>query len=444
MLADGNRPDKLARAVVVDSCSSCATYHLDLSKTAFGELREHTKGTGKIIWGIYSKKGERLAGPFYNSVDGGAKQNNMSKDSFISAFDANAKSLAASSHNSAKFSTSGKISDYYDDDIKEKKTTSYKARTTTKKLPNNNAKKTTKVLPTVRKTKTLPGFSGSSNRSGYSGPSVNSGRFGNSNSKNIPSGYSNSAKSIPSANQGYSNNSKSLPVNGVNNDAKVPPYRFNVPNNSKTLPVNAGLNSDAKSIPSNGFNVATNPKTLPAKAGLTNDAKTLPVFGNNNEIPAKTLPNVEQTTVAPNVVPTVSSAQNENKKEEDNKDNENKLGTTIGILAVSGGAIGAAGAGLFLLKKKNPSTYEGLKQKFPDAFATVKRSLSRKSNYDRSLPRVNNYERNEENTRFINKDSYHNENKYHEGRYQYDGRYHFDNRYINDDGYCEEDGRYYV
>ncbi|OUM67003.1 hypothetical protein PIROE2DRAFT_20085 [Piromyces sp. E2] len=62
----------------------------------------------------------------------------------------------------------------------------------------------------------------------------------------------------------------------------------------------------------------------------------------------------------------------------ENKDNDNDVGTKIGIItAVGGTCLGAAGVGLLLIKKKNPNKYENLKQKFPDTFNQVKRSISR-------------------------------------------------------------------
>lgn len=51
---------------------------------------------------------------------------------------------------------------------------------------------------------------------------------------------------------------------------------------------------------------------------------------------------------------------------------------TAGILsAASFSVAGAAGIGLLYLKKKSPGRYDELKQKFPEAFSNIKRSVSR-------------------------------------------------------------------
>jgi len=128
---------KLGRATVVDSCSSCSKYHLDLSKKAFTKLTDEHKGTSKVIWGIYSKKGEKLAGPFYNSVSSAAEKFKMSSDSFIASFNANAKKLASSGSSTLTFSKDGVSSSDYvekvrddDDDRHSRKTTTTRKTTT--------------------------------------------------------------------------------------------------------------------------------------------------------------------------------------------------------------------------------------------------------------------------------------------------------------------------
>jgi len=58
--------------------------------------------------------------------------------------------------------------------------------------------------------------------------------------------------------------------------------------------------------------------------------------------------------------------------------NDEKSNYTVGVItAVGGSVLGAAGVGLLFMKKKNPTQYEDLKQKFPEAFSNVKRGLSR-------------------------------------------------------------------
>jgi len=232
MMSDGSST-KLGKATIVDSCRSCSRYHLDLSTSAYNDVH---KGSDKVIWGIYSKSGSKLAGPFYGSVSGAANKVGMSSDSFVSAFNANAKKLASSSSHSLSFSSSSKD--------KDTTTTTTTARTTAR----------TTATKTVTTTKTL---------------------------------------------------------------------------NAKTT--------------------TTTTKTLPT----TRPAKKVPTEKN----PAK------------NEQKTVNKAVNENKEENNN--------TAIGLIALGGGCLGAAGLGLVLLKKKNPNTYESMKQKFPEAFTNVKRGLTR-------------------------------------------------------------------
>jgi len=271
MMADGSNVETLAKATVVDSCSSCAKYHLDLSEVAFREIREKSKGTGKVIWGIYSKSGSRLAGPFYSSVEGSAKKLGMSSDAFISAFDGNAKSLASSSSSTRSFnsSSSGSV---------EKKTTSKKIVTT------SATRITSKTIAPILTTKVL-----------------------------APSG-------IPAK---------------------------NLPNN--TLPA----------------------KGLPIGATKNVTASVNPVVAPGVNVPVTSAAKAPQQTQS---AKTIEKVINEEKKEEEDDDS---TGTTVGLLAVGGGVLGAAGVGLLFMKKKNPSTYEEMKQKFPEAFNNVKRGLSR-------------------------------------------------------------------
>jgi len=107
MMANGSNKN-LGIATVVDSCSSCAKYHLDLSLPAFQNVAKKKDGEGDAIWGIYTKSGKKLAGPYYEDVSGAAKKFGLSSsDAFVAAFDANAQKLAASGNSSASFSASG-------------------------------------------------------------------------------------------------------------------------------------------------------------------------------------------------------------------------------------------------------------------------------------------------------------------------------------------------
>jgi len=110
MMADGSS-SKLAKATIVDSCTSCPKYHLDLSVPAFTSIREKKHGVGRVIWGVYSRSGSRLAGPFYDSVSGSASKFGMSESALIASFDANAKKLASSGSSSRSLNSSDASSD---------------------------------------------------------------------------------------------------------------------------------------------------------------------------------------------------------------------------------------------------------------------------------------------------------------------------------------------
>jgi len=146
MKADGSSSN-IARATVVDSCSSCGKYHLDLSLPAFEKVGKKGDGVGKAIWGVYSKSGEKLAGPFYDSVSGAASKFGVSSDQFVNAFNGNAKKLASSGSSSASFSPSG-LSDPV------KKTTTTTTTTTTTKVT-TTVVATTSNLPAVTTTKAI-------------------------------------------------------------------------------------------------------------------------------------------------------------------------------------------------------------------------------------------------------------------------------------------------
>ncbi|OUM64884.1 hypothetical protein PIROE2DRAFT_20418 [Piromyces sp. E2] len=81
-----------------------------------------------------------------------------------------------------------------------------------------------------------------------------------------------------------------------------------------------------------------------------------------------------------------------------NETDDSKSGSsTVGAIAALS-CFGASGVGLVFLKKKNPSKYDELKKKFPEAFSNVKRRASNlrrsKSNGNEAkvtLPTTNNY-----------------------------------------------------
>jgi len=278
MSSDGLNTKAIAKAIVVDSCKNCSSKHLDVSLNIFKKIAPESAGEAEIIWGIYSRNGKKLTGPYYNSVSGTSGKLGMSRDAFIEAFDANAKKLASSSSYYGTFSSSGLH-------IEPKKTTS------------TTSKKTIKTTTTTTTTKRIA--------------------------------------VVTPAN----------PVNPVNN------------------PV-VGISTTI-----NRFPLAT--------------TSVNPIATSINPLnPVTTIANVAATpSVAPEAQKEVGQAVNEvninqNKK---NDDNDDGMGATLGIIAIGGGCLGAAGVGLLFMKKKNPSTYENMKQKFPEAFSNVKRGLSRRA-----------------------------------------------------------------
>jgi len=101
MLTDGSK--RMVKAKIVDSCTNCDKYHVDLSKEAFKAISSPGAGVVNIIYGIYSKDGKKLAGPYENKASHAASKLGISTSSFISAFDANAQKLAASHSYSRDF-----------------------------------------------------------------------------------------------------------------------------------------------------------------------------------------------------------------------------------------------------------------------------------------------------------------------------------------------------
>jgi len=284
---------RLGKATVVDSCSSCAKYHLDLSKKAFTKFVGESKGTAKIVWGIYSKSGNKLAGPFYSSASSAAKKFGMSSDAFLSAFNASARRLAVSSDSNIEFSKNASA----EDKVTKKATTTTKTIKTIKSVVSTSRAPfplvTKKVVtPTVKQVQTP----------------IN--------------------QNIPPKQVATSINQVGTPVNQVA-----------TPVNQIATPVNQiGTPSDQIATPANEIDA-------------------------NNDVSASAI------TVSPaEPVDQVNKAVDEEK--------EGGLGA-VGILAIGGGCLGAAGAGLIFMKRKSPNTYEDLKQKFPEAFTTVKRGISR-------------------------------------------------------------------
>lgn len=130
MRTDGSK--KMIKAKIVDSCGNCSKYHVDLSETAFTALASKKDGIANIIWGVFSKDGKKLAGPYENKAHSAAEKFKMSSSSFIEAFNKNAEKLAVSSSNTRDF------------DASDRKTT-----TTTKKTTTTTKKTTTSTTITT-------------------------------------------------------------------------------------------------------------------------------------------------------------------------------------------------------------------------------------------------------------------------------------------------------
>ncbi|ORX78548.1 hypothetical protein BCR32DRAFT_328502 [Anaeromyces robustus] len=238
MLTDGSK--KMINTLVVDSCSSCPRYHVDLSLTAFEALLPRKKGEADSIWAIFDNSGKKLAGPFYKSVSRAAEKMGMSERAFIDAFVVNGSRLVKERDNVGTFNKSI-------------------VRSTSVVVITKHVTKTTITPPkqTIIGVKTT--------------------------------------------------------VSGV----------------KTTIP----------------FGVKT-----------------------TTQIAATTT-----TTIAvPPAVPSIT---------EDNDDTQEVGGvdTSIGYYAVGGGVLLSAGLGLLFMKKKRPSTYEGMKNKFPEAFSQIKRGISRRA-----------------------------------------------------------------
>lgn len=239
MLTDGTK--NMINVKVVDSCSSCPKYHVDLSVTAFEALLPLRKGEADSIWAIYDSNGKKLTGPYYKSVSSAAKKFGMSEESFVSAFAQNGSKLAKSGSHVGSFS---------------KDVSSVESTTTQKSV---SIKIVTKVI-----TKT--------------------------------------------------------------------PF-----NNTITTTALAPKQTTTTVVPN--IISSTAAKTVPSQTVV-------------NELPEKEI-------------------------EEKDEDGKGNVDTSIGVIAIGGGILGAAGLGLLLMKKKSPGTYDGIKQKFPEAFSQLKRGVSR-------------------------------------------------------------------
>jgi len=265
----------LVKAKVVDSCSSCSTYRVNLSKQAYTTLTEESEGKSDIIWAIYSKEGDLVRGPFYNAVDEVAQSYNLSNNSFIAAFKVLAGRIAANDISYGTFNiTRGKNT-------------------------------------VIRKTE---------------------------------------EEATQAPEQG-DDESKEVPIEDLKTevDADVPA-------------------DDIEIVDFDGENQDT----------ITYDVNT----GSDINTPKNKIVNAEDAVIVDSSsgAPVASEIAG----------SQGNSGATLGVVTALS-CLGAGGFGLLFLKKKNPSKYDELKKKFPEAFSSLKRSTSKKSKGGVTLPTTNDY-----------------------------------------------------
>ncbi|OUM61793.1 carbohydrate-binding module family 18 protein [Piromyces sp. E2] len=140
MLLTGERKPLIVKTRIVDSCSRCPQYHLDLGQRTFEKLLPLKKGIANVIWGIYSEDGTEKK-LIYNKSNSKSKKTaeafGVSLNELVEAFSASASALARSSNDETQLSLGGGSS----------KPSTSKTRTST-------TTSTTKTSKTTRTTKT--------------------------------------------------------------------------------------------------------------------------------------------------------------------------------------------------------------------------------------------------------------------------------------------------
>jgi len=275
----------LVKAKVVDSCSSCSTYRVNLSKQAFATLTEDSEGNSDIIWGIYSKEGDLLRGPFYNAVDEVAQSYNLSNNSFIAAFKVLAGRIAAND--------------------------------------------------------------------------ISYGTF------NITRGQNTIIRKTEEATQAPEE------VDEQGDDEQVDDENKEIPISDLQTQVDEDVPADGETINYDGENQDT----------ITYDENT----GSDMNTPKNKIIDGNEAVIVDS-----SSTDQVQPALEEVDDTQGNTGATVGVVTALS-CLGAGGVGLLFLKKKNPTKYDELKKKFPEAFSTLKRSASKKSNGSVTLPTTNNY-----------------------------------------------------
>ncbi|OUM63133.1 carbohydrate-binding module family 18 protein [Piromyces sp. E2] len=156
MLLIGKRKPLIVKTRIVDSCSSCPQYHLDLGQRTFERLLPLKDGIANVIWGIYSEDGTEKK-LIYNKSNSKSKKTaeafGVSLSELAEAFSASASALARSSDDETQLSIGGGSSK---PSTSKTKTSTTKSKTSTKtsKTSTTKSKTSTKTSKTSKTTKT--------------------------------------------------------------------------------------------------------------------------------------------------------------------------------------------------------------------------------------------------------------------------------------------------
>jgi len=317
---------KIVKAKIVDSCSSCPTYHVDLSKVAFTTLTDATVGVSEIIWGIYNKAGDLITGPYYNSLSEISSSYDLSENSFIAAFKVAAGKLVASGSNSGDF----KVTRGENTSIKKTTTTTTKKTTTTTTTRTTSTAQRKVITTVIKKTKTQ---------------SV------------VPTQVSND--DVPS-------NSDQTSSSSTENNTSS-----SSDNTNDAVPVSEIVSSKDNENDSEIQNVQIDSATPDTIVYDIDDASNISAPKQNTE-----------SYENPGVINTANLSPSDNSRSPaitEDEDTGNNNGVTAGLITAVCGtcAFAGGGVGLFLMKKNNPKKFNELKRRTTTIKANISRSLSK-------------------------------------------------------------------
>ncbi|ORX46356.1 hypothetical protein BCR36DRAFT_414018 [Piromyces finnis] len=308
---------KMVKVKIIDSCHECKDSHIDLSREAFKSVRRINDGVFPVIWVAAFSNGKISREIIYppSQTESFAKSLGLSKSQFVSMYKEQALRMIKNNETRGTFN----------------KNAIPKTTTTTRRTTTTRTTTTRRITTTVRTTTTQ-------NRS---------------TAKTIPT------KSIPNTNAVAFNaiSSKTVAIPNASAASIATTMGTKVlASMAKTLPNSQATSTNISVVPAIGdINIITdetNEKTIPEEAPIVGQTKTI---------------NPQQTNYS----------DEELKALESQFPDEEGGSYTIGILSTAVTVSGAAGIGLLYLKKQSPSKYDELKQKFPDAFSNLKRSVSR-------------------------------------------------------------------